>query len=219
MTREADLLDRVVPPCVVVCEVGDDVEEPLFPAEERHIARAVARRRAEFTTVRYCARQALRGLGRQRPVMVPGDQGEPTWPDGVVGALTHCEGYRAAAVARSQEVASLGIDAEPNGPLPSGVLGIVASAAERDHLRAVSAQRPGIAFDRLLFSVKESVYKAWFPLERCWLGFDDVEVRIEPWGGFQARLLAAAVPWHSVRGAWVCSGSHVASVVVVPATC
>ncbi|AYD90745.1 4'-phosphopantetheinyl transferase superfamily protein [Actinomyces sp. 2119] len=212
------MLDRVVPPCVVVCEVGTDVEEPLFPAEERHIARAVAKRRAEFTTVRYCARQALRGLGRQRPVMVPGDRGEPTWPDGVVGSLTHCEGYRAAGVARSQEVSSLGIDAEPNSPLPSGVLDVVASAAERDHLGAVSAQRPEVAFDRLLFSIKESVYKAWFPLERCWLGFDDAEVRIDLGGGFQARLQAAAAPWHSVRGAWACSGSHVASVVVMPAT-
>jgi 4'-phosphopantetheinyl transferase EntD len=47
-----------------------------------------------------------------------------------------------------------------------------------------------VAWDRVLFSAKESVYKAWFPLMRCWLGFEEACVSIDPADGtFTARLL------------------------------
>ena len=50
---------------------------------------------------------------------------------------------------------------------------------------------PGIPWDRLLFSAKESVYKAWTPLTGTFLDFDGADVRIDPKaGGFAARLLA-----------------------------
>jgi 4'-phosphopantetheinyl transferase EntD len=45
-----------------------------------------------------------------------------------------------------------------------GVLGIVAVAGEQERLRRLKAAAPGTCWDRLLFSAKESVYKAWFPL-------------------------------------------------------
>jgi 4'-phosphopantetheinyl transferase EntD len=43
-------------------------------------------------------------------------------------------------------------------------------------------------WDRVLFSAKESLYKAWFPLTRRWLDFKDVQVTIERTEGtFHAR--------------------------------
>ncbi|HEY3692789.1 MAG TPA: hypothetical protein VGL46_21300 [Pseudonocardiaceae bacterium] len=50
--------------------------------------------------------------------MVPGERRKPVWPPGVVGSLTHCTGYRAAAVAHRRGVLTVGIDAEPHEPLP-----------------------------------------------------------------------------------------------------
>ncbi len=45
-------------------------------------------------------------------------------------------------------------------------------------------------WDRLLFSAKESVYKAWFPLAGRWLGFEDAIVAVDRgFGSFSARLL------------------------------
>ena len=42
----------------------------------------------------------------------------------------------------------------------------------------------------MLFSAKESVYKAWFPLTRRWLGFEEASVTIDPVRqAFTARLL------------------------------
>ena len=43
---------------------------------------------------------------------------------------------------------------------------------------------------RLLFSAKECVYKAWFPLAKRWLGFEDAVVAVNPSADtFSARLL------------------------------
>ena len=91
-----------------------------LPEEEPLIARSVAKRRNEFVTVRYCARQALGDLGLPPVPILKGDKGEPCWPDGVVGSLTHCEGFRGAVVGRRAEVRSVGIDAEPHDVLPHG---------------------------------------------------------------------------------------------------
>jgi len=40
----------------------------------------------------------------------------------------------------------------------------------------MSSLPTGIAWDRLLFSCKESIFKAWFPVTRQWLDFHDVEI-------------------------------------------
>jgi 4'-phosphopantetheinyl transferase EntD len=164
-----------------------------------------------------------------------GPRGAPNWPTGVVGSMTHCDGYRAATVAREREIASLGIDAEPASPLPEGTFGMVALGPEREHLAALTVARPGIAWDRLLFCAKESVYKAWFPLTGRWLGFEEAQVELnltdhpdDPGnraesgaeGTFTARLL---VPGPSVdgrtvdrfSGRWLMHDGIVAAAVIV----
>ena len=76
----------------------------LFPEEEAVIAKAVDKRRREFTTARACARAALARLGLPPVPIVPGLRGAPQRPDGVVGSMTHCAGYRACAVARDRDL-------------------------------------------------------------------------------------------------------------------
>src|SRR6202034_758387 len=121
-----------------------------------------------------------------------GARGEPRWPAGVVGSITHCAGYPACAVARTVDLVTVGIDAEPNEALPSGVLAEDASTRERERLRELARHEPAVCWDRLLFSAKEAVYKAWFPLAERWLGFEDATVSIDPaQGTFEARLLVS----------------------------
>lgn len=186
-------------PDVVVTEVAydDPPEARLEPAEEAAVARAVDKRRREFTTVRHCARTALARLGVPYRPLVPGLRGAPSWPDGVIGSLTHCDGFRAAAVTRAGTLASIGIDAEPALPLPEGVLESVALPVERQRLAKLAADHPDTPWDRILFSAKESVYKAWFPLTQLWLDFHEAELDLSPDGTFTARLL---VPGPMVGG-------------------
>ncbi|MGW2254672.1 4'-phosphopantetheinyl transferase family protein [Kitasatospora sp. NPDC001660] len=178
-------------PDVAAAEVayGDPPEARLEPAEEALMAKAVDKRRREFTTVRHCARAALARLGVPYRPIVPGRLGAPSWPDGVVGSLTHCDGFRAAVVARSGDLASVGVDAEPALPLPEGVIDVIALPDERRRIEALLSSHPGIPWDRILFSAKESVYKAWFPLTGTFLDFGEADLTLSPDGTFTARLL------------------------------
>jgi 4'-phosphopantetheinyl transferase EntD len=191
------LIATLVPAVVVVEDATGPVPgEALLPEEERLVETAVGKRRAEFTTVRTCARIALGRLGLPPAPLLSGPRREPLWPAGIVGSITHCDGYRAVAVARDTDVASLGIDAEPHAPLPEGILDRVSVPAEREHLRRLPA---GVHWDRVLFSAKESVYKTWFPLAGRWLGFEDAVLEFAPGpdparGAFTARLLVTERP-------------------------
>ncbi|HEX8007379.1 MAG TPA: 4'-phosphopantetheinyl transferase superfamily protein, partial [Trebonia sp.] len=200
---------------------GDLPEAELFPEEEAVVAHAVSKRRREFSTARACGRAALARLGIPPAPIVPGARGAPQWPAGVVGSITHCDGYRACAVARESDVVTIGLDAEPHGTLPPGVLDLVSSAQERDGLARLSAAVPGVHWDRVLFCAKESVYKAWFPLTRRWLGFEEARVDIDPasWT-FSARLLVEGPVINGAAltgfdGRWLVSNGLIATAIVV----
>ncbi|WP_441251376.1 4'-phosphopantetheinyl transferase family protein [Kitasatospora sp. McL0602] len=189
--RPAGLFARLLPPTVAVAEsFHDELPGRLYPAEEAVIAQAVASRRHEFTTGRLCARLALTRLGLPPTPIPTGPSGEPCWPDGTLGSITHCPGFRAAAVTSTGRATALGIDAEPDHPLPADLLDSVASPTEQALLRALerSAHQP-VNWGQLLFSAKESVYKAWYPQGQRVLEFSEAEVTLHPDGHFSARLL------------------------------
>jgi 4'-phosphopantetheinyl transferase EntD len=187
----AGVIEQILPDNVAVEDTTEDrLDIELFPAEVQSLGGAVEKRRREFITGRACARGALAQLG-MGPVAIPsGERGEPCWPVGIVGSITHCAGYRACALARAGEIAALGIDAEPNEALPRGVLGEIAGAQESAQLEELLRSEPAVRWDRLLFSTKEAVYKVWFPLARSWLGFEEVVVTIDRAArAFDVRLL------------------------------
>ncbi|MBK8078549.1 MAG: 4'-phosphopantetheinyl transferase superfamily protein [Kineosporiaceae bacterium] len=214
------MITGIVPARVAAVErFVDEPDVPLFAAEEGALVGTPLARRNEYATVRHCARLALATLAVDAVAIVAGDRGSPVWPLGVVGSMTHCSGYRAAAVARDAEVRTIGIDAEPHAPLSRGVLHHVSSADERSRLEGLIAAAPGIAWDRLLFSAKESVYKAWFPLVRQPLGFKEADVAFcSDDGTFVAtihRRPTGCSELGRVYGSWAVSESLVATAVVV----
>ncbi len=204
------MIEEILPAKVEWAEAfTDSADVTLFPEEEALIAKAVDKRRREFTTARGCARCALDALGFAPVPILTGDKGAPQWPAGVVGSITHCAGYRAAAVARTGDLLTIGLDAEPDDVLPKGVLDAVSLPDERVRLRQLAATAGGPSWDRLLFSAKESVYKAWFPLARRWLGFEDADITINATDGtFEARLLVVGpdvegAPLTGFSGRWL----------------
>jgi 4'-phosphopantetheinyl transferase EntD len=215
------VLERLLPSFVAWSETREDrLDVELFPEEALSLGRPVEKRRREFVTSRACARKALVRLGAPVVAIPNGEHGEPLWPPGVVGSITHCDGYRACAVASSDAIAALGIDAEPNLPLPEGVLEEVTHGRE---LELISARTGQVDAGRLIFSAKEAVYKAWFPLARRWLGFDEVELSVDLEGGeFSARLLVSGpivggAPLTELRGRWGVEEAVVCTAVIVPA--
>jgi len=223
------VLDHVLPPGVVGVEtIGDLSATTPFPGEHELVAGAVPKRRAEFTTVRALARQALGQLGLPPTPILKGPGGAPTWPAGVVGSMTHCENYRASAVARTHVVAAIGIDAEPYAPLPAGVAKLILRPAEQRAVDALAAG--GWHADRLIFSIKEAIYKACFPLTSRWLDFDDVETTLDldaghlpdgEAGSFVGRLLLLPPVAHEathelIHGRWVIRDGLIVTAASVP---
>ena len=112
-------------------------------------------------------------------------------------------------MAKNDKVRSVGIDAEPHDVLPKGVLDAISLPVERTELRVMPG---GLHWDRILFCAKEATYKAWFPVTRRWLGFEDAHITFDvdgtgAAGGFESRILIdpAAVsgpPLQTLSGRW-----------------
>ncbi|MGE7389142.1 4'-phosphopantetheinyl transferase family protein [Streptomyces sp. NPDC004126] len=228
------MLPLIVPSYVQAAEsYGDGPSELLFPEELALAAGMGAHRRREFATVRHCARRAGLRIGVPPGPLLTGPMGAPRWPHGVVGSMTHCHGYRAAALARTGDARAIGIDAEPHRALPDGMLDRIALPEERAQQQGLRDLDGGVCWDRLLFCAKEAVYKVWSPLTMVWLGFHEASVSIAEAtaapapgttaGRFRVRLLktppdsaAGRVP-PVLDGRWIASGRLVVTAIVVPA--
>lgn len=208
----------ILPDEVVVAESTGALVDclPRYPSEVALVLSSSPRRRAEFTSARDCARRALAELGHAPAAILRSPGGGPRWPLGVTGSLTHCAGYRAAAVSRSTDLLALGVDAEPHLPLPSGTITMVASAAERAHVAELSRIRPDLHWDRILFSAKESIFKAWYPYTHRWLGFEDADLVMEPSGSFAARLRVPAPRCFSaLSGRWAVTNGTIKTALTI----
>ncbi|MER5809040.1 4'-phosphopantetheinyl transferase superfamily protein [Streptomyces sp. NPDC002033] len=223
------MIEEILPAGVVSAEAFDDrvLEQlgpgaGLFPEEAKVVALATPLRQQQFATVRVCARRALSRLGVPAVPVVPNRRGAPQWPDGILGSMTHCDGYRAAAVARSTDTFAIGIDAEPHRPLPAGVLPSISLPRERQWIRELGAREPGVVWERLLFSAKESVFKAWYPLTGLELEFEEAEITMDPEkGAFSARLVPAGpvVGGRKLRGfsgRWLVRNGLIVTAVTLP---
>lgn len=211
------MMEQICGADVCVEEAFEDLPVQLFPEEAKAVADAIASGQREFGTVRRLARRALQRLDMAPVPVVPDAYRAPIWPNGVVGSMTHCEGFRAAALARTSDVLSIGIDAEPDRALPPGVLELISLVVDREAMPTSSE----VAWDRLLFCAKEAVFKAWFPLTRTFLDFHEASVRIDRDGGFEAELLVEGPviqgrPLRAFHGNWVAARGFVATAIVLP---
>jgi len=190
-------------PAVVALRTTTQVEEwaaPLRAEEAAAVAGAVPRRRTEFAAGRALARAALADLGVGPAAIGVGPRRRPLWPAGVVGSITHCQGFAAVAAALRRDVAAIGIDAEPvTRCLSAGVVERISTESERAAVDELGELGP-----LLVFSAKEAVYKAWFPMTSRWLGFQDVSLDVSLGGTFAIELgVDDEVGMSSAEGKWI----------------
>jgi 4'-phosphopantetheinyl transferase EntD len=214
------VIEALLPSNAIVVEKHELVSGFELHADELSaLGEANTKRREEFTTARACAREALERTGFPNTAVPAGPKGEPVWPEGILGSITHCEGLYACALAHSGGTVAIGIDTEINQPLPDGVLQDVADSREAGRMNSLGQMLPAVSWDRLLFSAKESVYKAWFPLANAWLGFEDAVVSIDPTEHtFRARLLVEGptidgTPVRGFKGRWDATEEFIATAV------
>src|SRR5207302_4736791 len=103
------------------------------------------------------------------------------------GAISHSGEVAIALVGREDEYAGLGVDVEElSRDLNTRIARLVCRPAEMEWVDVAAGTERLI----MLFSAKEAVFKAVYPIERVWLGFSDAELtwRAER-GLFEAQLL------------------------------
>ena len=179
---ETTLLGGLFPAAVraTIAPIDRDALAPLWPDEAAYVAGAVTKRQREFATGRRLARALLRDLGEPATSIPAAADRSPRWPTGIVGSIAHTDAWCAVAVARADELRSLGVDIEPDEPLPEDVLDVVLTDEERRALSAASAdaiEQGRLA--RLLFSAKECGYKCQYPLTGTVLEFTDASVALD----------------------------------------
>jgi len=183
------MIETLFPAGVHTCSLSEEVDPAsLYPEEASCIPRAVPFRRREFAQGRLCARRALAALGIRNFPLLCGKDRAPIWPEGVVGSLTHCGGYCAAAVARADRFSGLGIDVEASEPLHRDLLSLVCVESEIARLEE-SPEGIRAVLAKLIFSAKESVFKCIYPDTGVFLDFQDCEIRLEEDTGTFAAVL------------------------------
>lgn len=165
-------MNRLALPTVRLgCRLIRNGDEALLLPEEAAAlpARRLAARRSSGAA-RALARGLLAAEGMTSVAIGRGPAGEPLWPTGFAGSLAHDDEMAVAAFARKVDIPSLGIDVEPAEPLPDEIAALAVMPGD-----VFAGVDPRLA-TRLLFSAKEAVYKAAYPLDREILGYEHIGV-------------------------------------------
>lgn len=162
----------------VVFEILHTSEAADYPltSEEACILspRASKRTRERFTLGRAASHLALQHLGiDQAYPILRGQEGEPLWPAGVTGSISHCDPWTVAVVALASHRFSPGIDLE-NIPKANriAISQLICCDGEPDLLKADNCEK----HVGLIFSAKEAIYKAIYPLCHRYIGFKEVKM-------------------------------------------
>jgi len=143
----------------------------LIGGEQEFFKRKHGKAAKAFVSGRKCIRALQKELDLPEFELLPGGFG-PRWPSGLVGSISHSKTLVAAAILR--DVVTVGIDVEEQGRLKIGAVDRIATLEERERYSSIPD------FDwTLLFSAKESVFKAINPLAKCYIGFREVELWLD----------------------------------------
>jgi 4'-phosphopantetheinyl transferase EntD len=160
-----------------------------YPQEMALVADAIDKRRRQFVAGRHCAHRALAALHARSGPLLPDALGAPMWPEGMVGSISHTDGFAISAVARSARVVAIGVDVESRRErFPLSVLPQVCVDPERAHLSSLSDIERSL-YATAYFSIKETIYKCVYAASGERLGFHDACVDLDlSRGVFVARL-------------------------------
>ena len=148
---------------------------------------AVVSRKRDYLMGRYCAKQALLNFGSPTANLTPGKNGCPIWPKGVIGSISHTNGMAVAVVADQQLYSGIGVDMEKRvSENEANKIMPVIGAPEEWEIITHNFQGDIKTGFTVLFSAKESIYKALYPSVNDI--FDFSEARLASFAPEEQRL-------------------------------
>jgi enterobactin synthetase component D len=150
-----------------------DANGIAFPATLSH---AVTKRQAEYLAGRICAQAVLKTCGFDTFQVFNGEDRAPIWPDNITASISHTKGIAVAMASKDAKVKGIGIDIEylmdkeKEIELQSYILAPdeneVFSEWASTHFHPLT----------IIFSAKESLYKALYPSVKTFFGFDSASL-------------------------------------------
>jgi len=173
LSLETALQDIALPGIIIGHRmIADGDELALLPEERPAFAKSVIKVQRASGAARTVARGLMQRFGIAPQPVLKAAAGMPLWPQGLVGSIAHDATVAVAALARGADFLSIGVDIEPAEALPSDLLHLIATS--RELADTTDAPLRG----RLLFAIKEAVYKAVYPLDGTFLEHHDVKVNL-----------------------------------------
>ena len=155
--------------------------QKLHPAEENYFSQLSSVSRIEhYRSGRICAGEVLSKLGTiGQPVLRDPQTREPLWPEGISGAITHSGNWAAAAAGKTSDVLGIGIDLEDlERRVDPRISRHVCIPEEQKWLQECGEDCLEQNL-KIIFSAKESIFKAFFPYTRTYLHFHDARILME----------------------------------------
>ena len=156
--------------------------QKLHPAEENYFSQlSSVSRKEHYRSGRICAGEVLSKLGTLgQPVLRDPQTREPLWPEGISGAITHSGNWAAAAAGKTSDVLGIGIDLEDlERQVDSRISRHVCIPEEQKWLQECGEEDCLEQNLKIIFSAKESIFKAFFPYTRTYLHFHDARILME----------------------------------------
>lgn len=172
-----------------VVTATEDESILLLPEEEALLSKSASlKRRSEFARGREAAHRAILQLGGAvRSPILKGQNREPLFPEPYIGTISHSDGIAVAAVTLKSSVLSLGIDVQKvSNRFSPELIGQFASESETRWIADGGVLQTQRAL--IIFSAKESIYKALNPIVKEWFGFSVAEISPEADGTLSARV-------------------------------
>lgn len=161
---------------IKTCFTSELTSIDVLTLNEKLLTQGFSKKRLDhFNTGRACAKKALSEIAQGDFEILKGEDGEPLWPGGFVGSISHTDGLYGAAVAEINNTNAIGLDIERIGKINRDMWDTLFTHNEQAFLSSVDVDElPN--YDTLLFSLKESFYKAQYPFTKEKLWFTDLEV-------------------------------------------
>jgi enterobactin synthetase component D len=144
----------------------------------QNLSSSPTNRKQEFLAGRVCAMKAAELIGIQISDIPTAKNREPVWPSGIVGSISHSNVMAVSCIAKSSDFISVGIDTE-SLIVEETIKAIKNAIALPSEISFLEESLKGIDFDlkyTLLFSMKEALYKAIYPLNKEFIDFHDVSL-------------------------------------------
>jgi enterobactin synthetase component D len=175
------------------------------------IARSVPKRQAEYLAGRLAARQALTPFGLGHVHIGTGTAREPLWPAGILGSISHNRHLAAAVAVDTAVHGAIGIDVESmvEAHMQAALTSLAISPQEMAVLERACPTLPMEWLMTVVFSAKESFFKAAFPAVGRYFDFDAIALRTFDWLAhtltFEIReaLCPALMPGRLVQARYV----------------